>query len=233
MEVKRKFKIGEKVQNIYGSYTEAKVIDILPNNEYKLDYLIIQKDSRDKEQRGTTVLPWYRIIKLKNESDKILNKRKENWMTRISFHNTLLQELVRRVENNVVNMNPNYQRDLVWEHQDKELLIESIFEGIEIGKFTFIYLQSESENDYLYEVLDGKQRLTTLFEFMTDQFKYKGKYFSELNVEDRRYFLNYNVTSGETNFELTEKQKIEYFLKLNTTGKVQSQKHLDKLKKML
>lgn len=38
-------------------------------------------------------------------------------------------------------MNPNYQRDLVWDLKDKELLIESIFEGIEIGKFTFIYNQ--------------------------------------------------------------------------------------------
>lgn len=233
MKVKRKFKIGEKVQNIYGTFSEAKIIDILPNNEYKVEYLIIKNDLREKEKQGFSILPWYRIIKLEKESKDILNKRKEKWMTKISFHNTLLQELVRRVEKNVVDMNPNYQRDLVWDLKDKELLIESIFEGIEIGKFTFIYLQSKTEDDYLYEILDGKQRLTTLFEFITDQFKYKGKYFSELNKEDRRYFFNYNVTSGETNFELTEKQKIEYFFKLNTTGKVQSQKHLDKLKKIL
>ena len=44
MKVKRKFKIGEKIQNIYGSYTEAKIVDVLPNNEYKVEYLIVNNN---------------------------------------------------------------------------------------------------------------------------------------------------------------------------------------------
>lgn len=90
MKVKRKFKIGEKIQNIYGSYTEAKIVDVLPNNEYKVEYLIVNNNWREKEKQGFSILPWYRIIKLEKESKKVLNKRKENWITKISFHNTLL-----------------------------------------------------------------------------------------------------------------------------------------------
>ena len=45
--------------------------------------------------------------------------------------------------------------------------------------------------DYGYDVLDGKQRLTTLIEYFTDSFKYKGKYFSELSFLDQ-----YKITTN-------------------------------------
>ena len=37
-------------------------------------------------------------------------------------------------------MNPDYQRGLVWDEENKTLLLNSIFNNIEIGKFSFIKL---------------------------------------------------------------------------------------------
>lgn len=234
IKVKRKFEVGDEVQSIGHRYETAKIIEVLKDNKYKVEYTTYNESARVKRSSGTAELNWYSLVKAdQNQSDEIFNKRKENWRTGISFHNTRLMELVRRVLGGHVDMNPEYQRGLVWDQNDKELLIESIFEGIEIGKFSFVTLDFREGSDLLYEILDGKQRATTLVEFVTDQFKYKDKYYSELNVQDRLYFESYNVTMGETRFELAEKEKREYFLRLNTRGKAQSENHLNKVRKQL
>jgi len=61
--------------------------------------------------------------------------------------------------------------------EDEQKLIESVFNRVDIGKFVFIHLGYHS--DIMYEILDGKQRLTALYRFYTDQFTYNGYYYSE------------------------------------------------------
>jgi uncharacterized protein with ParB-like and HNH nuclease domain len=45
-------------------------------------------------------------------------------------------------------MNPEYQRGFVWKEEHKLKLIDSIFNGIEIGKMVFVRLPWK-ENSYL------------------------------------------------------------------------------------
>ena len=80
-------------------------------------------------------------------------------------------------------MNPDYQRDYVWELSDKQLLIDSIFNNIDIGKFAFIHLDYKTWNKtgYAYEILDGKQRLKTIIDFYENRFSYKGIYYNDLS----------------------------------------------------
>lgn len=81
----------------------------------------------------------------------------------------------------------------------------------------------------MYEVLDGKQRLSALQEFFEDRITYKGKYFSQLTQRDQNHFGNYSISLAESQNELTEKQKLEYFIQLNTTGRVMDKQHLKKV----
>lgn len=72
-----------------------------------------------------------------------------------------------------VNMNPIYQRGLVWNEQDKESLIESIFLGANIG--LFIFRDSNGKLDEPWnEIVDGKQRLSTIVDFFENRFRYRG-----------------------------------------------------------
>lgn len=57
---------------------------------------------------------------------------------------------------------PEYQRDLVWTLVQKREYIINLFNGMAEIKPT-ILLYYEDKKD-IYEVLDGKQRLTTLFQ---------------------------------------------------------------------
>lgn len=148
----------------------------------------------------------------------------------ITFYNTDVDSLLNKFYLHGVDMSPDYQRDYVWEDSDREALLDSIFNGIEIGKFAFI--KHHYSDDLLYEILDGKQRLTTLLDFYENRFAYKGYYFNELSARDKHTFLGAEVTIGETG-ELTKKQVYEYFVQLNTTGKSMDKEHLEKIKDMI
>ena len=150
----------------------------------------------------------------------------------VHFGNTFLQGLIHRHYSFGVNFEAPYQRDLCWGSEDKERLIESIFNHVEIGKFAFIKIPYAADTP-AYEILDGKQRLSTLIDFYEDKFSYKGKFFSELSAKDKNHFLNYNVAYGDGTEDWELKDKYEYFLRLNTAGVPQSEEHLKKVQQEL
>ncbi len=144
--------------------------------------------------------------------------------------NTSISTLINHKYKWGMNLDPEYQRELVWDEVDKIALIDSIFNHIDIGKFTTIRLRYIKRETYNYEILDGKQRLCAIMEFQEGGFKYKGKFFHELHPMDRRQIRDYPILLAEISEPLTQKQKYDYFLKLNTTGKPQSKEHLNKVR---
>ena len=66
----------------------------------------------------------------------------------------------------MLDLTPPFQRDLVWTTKQKSELIESIIMGIPIPAF---YVKENAEGVYI--VVDGKQRLSTLFDFIDNKFK--------------------------------------------------------------
>ena len=57
---------------------------------------------------------------------------------------------------------PDWQREEVWDTERQELLIDSILHGWHLPKFYF--LKTNATDDY-YEVVDGQQRLATIWAF--------------------------------------------------------------------
>jgi hypothetical protein len=148
----------------------------------------------------------------------------------IRMYNTNLDGLLHMVYNSGVDFSPDYQRDLVWTQEQKIALIDSIFNNVDIGKFTFI--KHDYSRDLYYEILDGKQRLSTLCEYYEDRFKWKGKYFSELCGSDANHYTGFSVAYGEVG-EITEQQIYKLFVKMNTSGTPMSQDHLKKIKSLI
>lgn len=65
-------------------------------------------------------------------------------------------------------LNPRYQRESVWTRSQKQLLVDSIFRDIDIPKIYFREVADDSGHEF--EVVDGQQRLRSVFEFMADEF---------------------------------------------------------------
>ena len=66
-----------------------------------------------------------------------------------------------------IDTNPDYQRPPVWSKSQKQLLIDTILRGYDIPK---MYWRKVDKNPDKYEVVDGQQRLRTIWEFMNGDF---------------------------------------------------------------
>ena len=129
-----------------------------------------------------------------------------------------------------------YQRSLVWTEHQKQLLIESIYNGIEIGKFLFRYRSwdsmrvqmKETGHAYNFDCVDGKQRMHAIIDFIAGRFKdLHGNYFSELSNYSQRKFFDYShLAMGTLPEDATDKDVIAAFLTLNFTGAPMSAEHI-------
>lgn len=153
---------------------------------------------------------------------------------RLLFSNSYLDALLNTYYGMGIDMSPDYQRGYVWSQEDKELLIDSVFNNIDIGKFVLIHLDYDEyvERGKSYEILDGKQRLSTLIEFYENRFSYKGKYYNDLSYKDKRTFNHLAVSVANVN-EVDKKTVLKYFLMLNRTGRSMDKTHLEKIEQML
>ena len=123
-----------------------------------------------------------------------------------------------------ITIDTEYQRGLVWSKAQKALLIDSILRGFDIPK---IYLSKFPDgSEHLFNVVDGKQRLTAIWDFVSDKFpllknldeipalgKISGARWSDLSdiARDRLQFATITVTKIE---DQTEEEVHELFLRL-------------------
>jgi len=223
----RKFNIGDRVQ--WGAHQETYVREIYEDGlYYKLESISVQRDRFNPPSNEFHLLSWVDVFPY-NASQPTSFTKKETYFLRLS--NTSLDSLLYKVYGAGVDFDVDYQREHVWELTDKIALIDSIFNNVDIGKFVFVQRNMGHEGK-LYEIIDGKQRLTAIQEFYEDRFKYNGFYYSQLSPEDKSKFKNHGITYGY--LENPDKRAIfELFIKLNTCGKPMASKHIDKVKKML
>ena len=126
--------------------------------------------------------------------------------------------------------NPDYQRGYVWGLEDKQRLVRSIFNRTDIGKFLFV--------DYPYpenrlEVVDGKQRLRAIMDFMEGRFSYEGKVWNQLSFDDKHSFTDIMVqTCTLDSTQVTKADILWLFLSLNTGGVPQTDEHVAKARKL-
>jgi Protein of unknown function DUF262 len=74
-----------------------------------------------------------------------------------------INEFSSKAKRGRLELSPSYQRGDVWPTNDAQMLIESILRGIPLP--SVILLKREGE-DLVFEVVDGKQRLTTILRFI-------------------------------------------------------------------
>lgn len=230
----KEFSIGEIV-SINSGWNNCKIIDKHSNLFYLIEYSFTENNyGKPVTSTRTNWVMWQNIFK-KQDGEKptpIFNKRETSIFKRVSFSNRHVDSLIQTYYHFGIDLNPVYQRDLCWELEDKVKLIDSIFNMRDIGKFVFIHLPFVSNTNPGYEILDGKQRLATIIEFVEDRFQYNGYFYSQLQSVDKRMFADVLISWAEVQ-DLTEQDKYHYFVELNTTGKPQDQAHIEKVRNLI
>ncbi|QFY44607.1 DUF262 domain-containing protein [Candidatus Methylospira mobilis] len=90
--------------------------------------------------------------------DQINNKRRE---IKTDGYPISIGEWISMYENNELDIHPEFQRFYRWSHSQKTSLIESILLGIPLPPI-FV----SQRNDGVWDVVDGLQRLSTIFQFV-------------------------------------------------------------------
>lgn len=132
-------------------------------------------------------------------------------------------ELKRKYEDKQeILMDPDFQRGFVWGTKQKKELIESILMGIKLPSFYF----AERNKDGKKIVVDGKQRLSTLFDFMNDKFPLsnlniikdaKGK-FSDLEGSQQSKIEDYQLEINVIKASTPERVMLDIFDRINRGG---------------
>lgn len=139
-----------------------------------------------------------------------------------------IQDLVSLYEKNYLNLEPGFQRDSVWSTSDRAKLIDSILRNYPLPSI-FLY-KREHDGHYIYDVIDGKQRIESIFMFMGLIRGHKFTTISQLADEKetihwkllcrKKYqhrITGYKVQSIEVSGELSD--IIDLFVRINSTGK--------------
>lgn len=177
-----------------------------------------------------SIVPWFDVQSVAAIQETAFAAKSSR--SDLNYSQRDLAGLINYVTHSGVEDDPPYQRGLVWSQDDKDALIDSIFKRLDIGKFVFIERPFRL-GDAHYTVLDGKQRLNAVMEFIADRFPYQGVYWSQLSRSDRWSFESIPVSFACVNTPLTHKEELELFLRLNASGRAQSPEHLASLRQEL
>jgi Protein of unknown function DUF262 len=99
----------------------------------------------------------------------------------------------------LLELDPPYQRRSVWNQDYKDYFIDTVLNNYPAPAI-FIYQEITPEGSSKVSIVDGKQRLSTLFEFAENEFpvyekatvqRFRGKYFQDLKIEDKQNFWKY------------------------------------------
>lgn len=138
---------------------------------------------------------------------------------------------------------PTFQRGYVWPDKYKRALIDSILRGFPIHPM-LAYKELDNDGRERYWIIDGRQRLSTVYDFMQGKFRTStislgkaeerklppiepGRHFQELSDRARNLFLSYtfvvNVVDGTEKVELEVLfRRIQNQLKLTASERLTS-----------
>jgi hypothetical protein len=114
------------------------------------------------------------------------------------------------------NANPEFQRDLVWSDEYKRRLVDSIKKNMPFGILTTV-----NYNDEIM-LIDGKQRATTVRDFLNDGFTdMDGLKFSQWSADDKARVKFTRIPVQQVVLDETEGEAdiVELFRRINTQSK--------------
>jgi len=122
-----------------------------------------------------------------------------------------IKELYEQVRDGKIVSDISLQRDIVYNTEKQQMVIDSIVNGIPLPAF---YLWENEAG--IMEVLDGKQRIHAITRFKENDLQYQDKIWKQTDIEAQKVIdaceLPIIICNG------TEEQKREIFKRINTLG---------------
>lgn len=127
-----------------------------------------------------------------------------------------MRQLYSYIEQGQLELQPTFQRKLVWNNKHKEKFIETILKNL---PFPEIYV-SRSVGDPIMSVVDGQQRIHTIYQYITGDpsLRLKGILpFDHLTNEEINAFMDYQVVVRDLGV-LEHGTVVDIFDRINSVG---------------
>lgn len=122
-------------------------------------------------------------------------------------------ELIRKFNQGKIIIDPDFQRNVVWKHEQKSQFIESVILNFPLPPW---YVNQTVEGKYI--IVDGLQRTSSLYDFVNDKFELKGlKALTHLNTYR---FSDLAALEGDYQTRIEDKKLTLYIIKPSVSSKV-------------
>ena len=142
---------------------------------------------------------------------------------RIHTKHYSLRQVVDMIEDGDIDLAPDFQRQFVWKARQRSGLIESLLLGIPLPSFYF-----NQDDTGRLQVVDGVQRLTTIFRYVTDPavrlgdvtylHDLQGQGFADLTALFRRRLSSAQFVAHVIDPQTPYRVKFDIFRRINTGG---------------
>lgn len=141
-----------------------------------------------------------------------------------------IRELIRLIDSDSIDLNPEYQRNYIWSTKDQSYLIDTILKGYPLPSF-FVYKDEKGK----FEMVDGQQRSKTIYRFVknniTSSKETGNKRFNEI---ESSIFLNYKLVFIQIEKLASSDSLRTFYVLINKKGvhlnvpEVNKSEHFDK-----
>lgn len=154
--------IAKKEHMFYNGFKENIHMSEMKEVEYDVNIQLAENENVDTEENLA--------------ADEYEKKRELLAATKIVKQTWSILEIYQKIQSKKLLLSPEYQRNVIWDKSKQTAFIESLFMGIIIPPVYVVEIPGENileENSY--EVVDGKQRLSTIEKFVQNSFKLEEK----------------------------------------------------------
>lgn len=168
-------------------------------------------------------------------SVKLRNRIREQREFRCNNHAIAVDSYIHWFKNNDLDLNPSYQREYVWTQKEQDEFLKTLISGFPCGVIA-IAVDSEFNESHWVEVVDGKQRITTIIKVWQGEIGIplpdgSRLFWKDMERHEQRAFLNTMLPAFGLE-ECSPKDRLEFFIKLNFSGVPQSQEHMNRVIEM-
>ena len=158
------------------------------------------------------------------EKNKLITSPFNTKDIKITPKTTSLDNIIKRLENEEIDLNPDFQRNGgLWDNSKMSRLIESIILRLPLPIFYF-----DISNNDKWIVIDGLQRLTTIKRFIVDKNlkltnleflkEFQGKKFGDLERNIRRTIEETEIVTYQMEPQTPKEVRYSVFNRINTGG---------------